>query len=37
MRALSLVVAAVLVAFGALLFPVIGAEDHVMVTPDNLK
>jgi hypothetical protein len=37
MRTLSLVVVVMMVALGSFLSPVIGAEDHVMVTPDDLK
>ena len=37
MRTLSLAVVVVLLALGSLLFPVIGAEDHMTVTPNDLK
>jgi hypothetical protein len=37
MQTMSRVVVAMLVALGALLSPGIGAEEHVMVTPDALK
>ena len=37
MQTMARVVVAMLVALGALLSPGIGAEDHVMVTPNDLK
>ena len=37
MRAVSLGLVAVMLALGVLLSPVMGAEDHVMVTPNDLK
>jgi quercetin dioxygenase-like cupin family protein len=37
MRTVALIVAAVLVAGGAFVTPVMGAEDHIMVTPNDLK
>jgi quercetin dioxygenase-like cupin family protein len=37
MRAVSLGLVAVTLALGVLLSPVLGAEDHVMVTPNDLK
>ena len=37
MRAISFVLVAVTLALGAFLSPVMGAEDHVMVTPNDLK
>ena len=37
MRAVSLGLVAVTLALGVFLSPVMGAEDHVMVTPNDLK
>jgi hypothetical protein len=37
MRTLSFVVVAMTLVLGPFLAPVIGAEDHVMVTPNDLK
>jgi anti-sigma factor ChrR (cupin superfamily) len=37
MQTVSLVLVAMMLALGALLAPVMGAEDHVMVTPKDLK
>jgi hypothetical protein len=36
MRTLSCVVGALTLVIGAFIVPVIGAEDHVMVTPNEL-
>ena len=37
MHTVSLVLVVMMLALGALLAPVMGAEDHVMVTPNDLK
>ena len=37
MQTVSLVLVAMMLALGALLAPVMGAEDHVMVTPNDLN
>jgi hypothetical protein len=37
MRAVSLILVAVTLALGAFLSPVMGAEDHAMVTPNDLQ
>jgi anti-sigma factor ChrR (cupin superfamily) len=37
MQTVSLVLVTMMLALGALLAPVMGAEDHVMVTPNDLK
>ena len=37
MSIVSRVLIAVMLALGAFLSPVMGAEDHIMVTPNDLK